>query len=136
MSSQLRIDRSSVESSSGDYTITTPDQCFNATMSIGIAIFNINYNNTNVKLPTSTCVTIILTNFDTNSHTFTIDASNSDNISYFNIYVQGWSHDSRNFLTPSVYSQLFYYCSVPGHKQNNQFGTMVVGQKPSFSIPL
>ena len=112
-----------------DYTQDSGNQCNIPTLTLHISCDSNSfaYNVTSINAPKNTCVTIIYSNPSTVAHTFTIDSVASDNVSYFNIYLNPGVSATANFITPNLDKTYQFYCSVPGHKAAGEVGNLIVG---------
>ena len=123
---------------STDYKVDTPNQCFNPTVTLHIeAMSPDKYNVTKFSVDQGACLAISFHNSDTVDQAFTIDADPTHNVTAFNIYLISGQTKTLNFQAPDTALTIQYYCSVPGHKQNGMYGSLVVGTMStnSSSVP-
>ncbi len=128
---------SMVNATEPSYMVDTKNQCSVPTVTKFITGGpGESYNVSKLTVPTSTCVKIVFHNGGSLSHTFSIDAVKSDNVTYFNIALAPGKTNSSNFWTPNVNKDYKFFCQVPGHDAAGMHGTLVVGKgSPSKSSP-
>ena len=63
---------------------------------------------------------ITLDNTDGQIHTFTLDESD------FEIQAEGGESESGTLSVPDEAGEYEFYCSIPGHRESGQVGTLIV----------
>lgn len=110
------------------YTFNTPSQCSTPTKELFITGGpGLHYNESTLTAPVNTCVQIKFHNADSIYHSFSIEGVSSNNVTYFNIYLNAQLTNASNFWTGNTNSTYKYFCQVPGHDAGGMNGKLIVG---------